>query len=114
MPQSFNLTLLCAQDGGSEPTFVDYENGITSAQWKTNAGCPVKTSDGGDNDGGGSEGGEKDAGDDASSGGSGIGWFFLLYVLIVLAACEADALVCLQITHLIHRLLRSGSILQLQ
>ncbi|KAF8514148.1 autophagy-related protein 27 [Gautieria morchelliformis] len=72
VPQSFNLTLLCAQDGGSDPTFAGYANGVTRVEWNTTAGCPAK--DDGDNSGG-SGGGEKDA---DSSSGSGIGWFFLL------------------------------------
>lgn len=84
-PQSLNITLLCTQDSESEPIFLGHENDITSlsVEWKTSAGCPAKASDGGDNKGGDSGGGEKDAGDDASSSGSGIGWFFLLHVLFI-------------------------------
>jgi autophagy-related protein 27 len=78
VPQSFNLTLLCAQDGGSDPTFVGYDNGVTRVEWNTVAGCPAKSSDGGDNSGGSGDGEDAD-----SSSGSGIGWFFLLYVLLV-------------------------------
>ncbi|KAF8585935.1 hypothetical protein K439DRAFT_1409416 [Ramaria rubella] len=74
VPQSLNLTLLCTQSAGSDPTFVGYENGVVSVTWTTSAGCPAQPKDDNsdENDGGKTiEGGH-------SAGGSGIGWFFLL------------------------------------
>lgn len=59
---------------------MSYENGIASVEWNTSVAC-LKSNDGGDNDKGGSDDRDKDA--DRSSSGSGIGWFFLLYVRII-------------------------------
>lgn len=82
VPQSLNLTLLCTQDGNSEPTFVGYAEGIASVEWKTSAGCR-KSNDGDGNNEGGGEDGKKSPDEGASSSGSGVGWFFLLYVHII-------------------------------
>jgi hypothetical protein len=71
--QSLNLTLLCAQDAGSDPEITAYNDGVMSVEWKTPAGCPVKR-----NDDGSSGDGEKEV--EVGRTGSGIGWFFLLYV----------------------------------
>lgn len=76
--QSLKLSLLCT-GSQSEPKFVGYEKGVVSIEWENNAGCFLK-SDGDDKKGdkdGSEDGGERSG----ESHGSGIGWFFLLYVV---------------------------------
>jgi hypothetical protein len=72
--QSLNLTLLCKSDT-NEPTFTSYNGSVLNVEWGGPAGCGTKSDDvpsGGDDK---EEGGEK-----KESVGSGIGWFFLVYV----------------------------------
>ena len=74
-PQSFALKLLCATET-SEPKFVSYDGKVANIEWSAPAGCDFKgsPSDGtpsGDDEKGGNEKEEE-------SGGSGIGYFFLL------------------------------------
>ncbi|KAF8513098.1 autophagy-related protein 27 [Hysterangium stoloniferum] len=85
-PQSLNLTLLCTQDGReSSPAFLNYTDGIVSVEWKSKSGCSVASDgdSGNDNNGGAGDGGEK-AEEPSNTGGSSIGWFFLV-VLIAFA-----------------------------
>lgn len=64
------MTLLCASEA-SDPSFVSYNGTQLSIEWKTPAACgDDKTGD--DND--------SDDGSSGESVGSGIGWFFLVYV----------------------------------
>ncbi|PSS38052.1 hypothetical protein PHLCEN_2v137 [Hermanssonia centrifuga] len=80
-PQSFNIRVFCDTDA-SDPTFKSYDGKDTWVEWTHNAGCalginpgqPPKTNPDPENDG-----------DDIpeSSVGSGIGYFFLLYVSIL-------------------------------
>ncbi|KZT10686.1 uncharacterized protein LAESUDRAFT_721047 [Laetiporus sulphureus 93-53] len=81
LPQSFHLRLLCATDD-SEPSFLSYDGSQMSAEWSTPAAC-------GSSDDGSSDKPNEDAGegDDKSktSIGSGVGYFFLLLFLALLA-----------------------------
>lgn len=73
-PQSVNLSLLCSTDT-AEPKFVSYENGEFKMEWSAPAGCGIDPSE---DEGNKPEPGKEGDGDE--SVGSGIGWFFLLYV----------------------------------
>lgn len=68
-PQMFNLTLICNNDA-SDPSFLSYQNGTVTVEWKTPAGC--KTSETKKPDEGSAP---------ESSTGSGISWFFILLLL---------------------------------
>ena len=53
---------------------------MVSVEWSTSAGCPTKRTEGGnDGDGTGDTGDREQEGEgEHTTGGSGIGWFFLL------------------------------------
>ncbi|KAG6911143.1 hypothetical protein DXG01_003883 [Tephrocybe rancida] len=77
--QSLYLTILCSPGEISHPIFKSYDGSRVVVEWSAPAGCPIK----GDQDtGGGSDGdkpGDKSPQDEkGKSGGSGIGWFFLV------------------------------------
>ncbi|KAH8107249.1 autophagy-related protein 27 [Cristinia sonorae] len=82
LSQSFSVTLKCAADSDtSSPQFVAYDGKEVKIEWDTPAGCSF-----GDPPEDGKKPGD-DKGDDKVSEpeavGSGIGYFFLLYVLHV-------------------------------
>ncbi|KAG8906920.1 hypothetical protein FRB99_005694 [Tulasnella sp. 403] len=85
VPQSFNLTLLCSTSD-SDPKFVNYDHatGVLDVEWSVKAACPSMDDDhkGGDHSDP-PNGGTNPPGDEKR--GSGIGWFFLLPLLGVLA-----------------------------
>ncbi|KAF8873137.1 autophagy-related protein 27 [Mucidula mucida] len=78
--QYLNVTLLCTSDA-SDPTFVSYNGSELNLEWQTPVGCgDNKSSD------------DKNEGADEGSGvppsetvGSGIGWFFLVLFLALVA-----------------------------
>ncbi|KAJ3544151.1 hypothetical protein NM688_g5774 [Phlebia brevispora] len=79
-PQSFNIRVLCDTES-SDPAFVSYDGSAVWVEWHAKAGCamgpgapPVMTPDPGDDDG------KKE-----SSMGSGLGYFFLLLLVALLA-----------------------------
>jgi len=76
--QSFQLSLICNTTDAS-PTFVGYDGAQLRAEWHTPAGCDFSAPPGApgspDKDSDGSNGGGKER------VGSGIGWFFLLFLL---------------------------------
>jgi len=70
IPQSLNLTLLCAETA-SGLTFTSYNGSMVDVEWSHPAGCGVgDSSGGGENENKGKEKKERV--------GSGIGWFFLV------------------------------------
>ena len=71
-PQEFVLDLLCATEE-SQPEFKSYDGTRALVEWSMPAGCNFRSdpSDGGD-------GKTPDKG--AEAVGSGVGWFFLLFV----------------------------------
>lgn len=79
--QSLRLTLYCSPDSSSDhPTFQWYDGSVMAIDWNTTAGCghthsnaPPKDDD------------KKDSSKPSEEVGSGIGYFFLV-ILIVLAA----------------------------
>lgn len=76
--QNFNITLVCSQEA-SDPTFVDYNNGLGSVKWSTPAACPKKKGDPPPTDK------PDETHEPSSPPGSGIGWFFLLLFLVLAA-----------------------------
>jgi hypothetical protein len=71
-PQSFVLNLLCETEE-SEPQFRSYDGAQAVVEWSAPAGCSFRSEapNGGDN---------KTPEKEAETVGSGIGWFFLLFV----------------------------------
>ena len=78
--QSLSLSILC-DTAFSNPTLVSRDDSQASVQWHAPAGCSFSSEDP-------SKGGDKDENDgnsapeETKSVGSGIGWFFLVYVTI--------------------------------
>lgn len=79
IPQSFNISILCQPDKASDPSFKSYDGKELQVEWYAPAGCNFGQSDPEkppekqpDND----KGNETE-----SSVGSGLGWFFLLFLL---------------------------------
>jgi len=77
IPQSFNLTLFCDPQSTSDPKFVAYDGSRLDLEWHAPAGCPLQED--GDKDEGDKDG-EDHGGKEEKAVGSGIGWFFLVYV----------------------------------
>lgn len=76
IPQSFNLTLLCATEI-SELKFLSYGAGQLRVEWSAPAGCDFKPSN---------DGKEDEKGDQEEKNvGSGVGWFFLVLLLAFVA-----------------------------
>ena len=71
-PQSFVLNLFCETEE-TEPQFKSYDGAQAIVEWSAPAGCNFRS---GAPNGGDSKTPEKEA----ESVGSGIGWFFLLFV----------------------------------
>ena len=71
-PQEFVLTLLCATEA-AQPEFKSYDGARALVEWAAPAGCNFRSdpSNGGDG---------KTPDKEAEAVGSGIGWFFLLFV----------------------------------
>jgi hypothetical protein len=71
-PQEFVLNLLCATEQG-QPEFKSYDGARALVEWSAPAGCNFRseTPSGGDG---------KTPDKEAEAVGSGIGWFFLLFV----------------------------------
>lgn len=74
--QSFQINLICNREAASDPKFLSYNGSLAEVEWTHPAAC-------------GSQQAEKPPGNDEGSGGdneekesrgSGIGWFFLVYV----------------------------------
>lgn len=64
--QTLNITLFCSKDD-EEPKFVSYDGNVAVVEWAVPAACPTTTH-------------EPDPEDPIQPSGSGVGWFFLLYV----------------------------------
>jgi autophagy-related protein 27 len=83
VPQSINITVLCATET-SDWEFVNYDGSQAQVKVSAPGGCTLQGQPEGDKDdektGDGNDG--SSGGDDASHVGSGIGWFFLVYVSI--------------------------------
>jgi len=84
--QSLNVTLLCSSST-SEPHLLQYDpsTGVANIEWNSERACPSQNQDGGDNS---PDEPEDDTTPDTPSSrgrGSGIGWFFLLLILGLLA-----------------------------
>jgi hypothetical protein len=73
-PQEFVLDLLCATEE-TEPQFKSYDGARAVVEWKAPSGCHFRSEAPG---GGDSKTPEKEA----EAVGSGIGWFFLLFVFL--------------------------------
>jgi autophagy-related protein 27 len=71
-PQEFVLKLLCATEA-SEPEFKSYDGKQAVVEWSAPSGCSYRSDVP-------SEGGDKTP-EESETVGSGVGWFFLLYVL---------------------------------
>ncbi|KAA1473939.1 hypothetical protein DENSPDRAFT_803280 [Dentipellis sp. KUC8613] len=82
IPQAFKLSLLCSTET-SDPVFKSYEDGEAHVEWSTPAGCGFQGDEeppkGDDKTGGGSGSGDEK---EEESVGSGIGWFFLVVILV--------------------------------
>jgi len=83
IPQSFNLSLLCSTDM-SDATLKSYDGSQVRVEWSAPAGCGFQGDEEPPTNGGGDEGGDRDGEKDDSqqSVGSGIGWFFLVLLLV--------------------------------
>ena len=81
-PQSFNLTFLCDPDTTSSPKFVAYDGSRLDIEWSGPAACPFKD-DGKKDD----KDKDKKPDDDKKEVGSGLGWFFLVYVVSMPLLC---------------------------
>jgi len=82
IPQSVNITFHCS-DTEHDPTYTMYDKGVLSIDWTTKAACAQSggakpDDDEKDNGGGGGGGG-------GGRGGSGIGWFFLVLFVAIIA-----------------------------
>jgi autophagy-related protein 27 len=76
IPQSLNLTVICNPSETSDPKFIAYDGSRLDVEWSGPAGCPFRS------DGGNEDGDKKDdKSPDHESVGSGLGWFFLAYVV---------------------------------
>ncbi|EIW83078.1 hypothetical protein CONPUDRAFT_136231 [Coniophora puteana RWD-64-598 SS2] len=82
-PQSLRFSLICNKDSTSDPVFSSYENGEVHVEWNTTVACGRSADDKPDN-----EDETPDPNPDSPSSekvGSGIGWFFLVLLLAILA-----------------------------
>jgi autophagy-related protein 27 len=71
-PQEFVLDLLCATEEG-QPEFKSYDGARALVEWSAPAGCYFRSEPPSGGDG-------KTPDKEAEAVGSGIGWFFLLFV----------------------------------
>ena len=71
-PQEFVLNLLCATEEG-QPEFKSYDGARALVEWSAPAGCNFRSEPSSGGDG-------KTPDKEAEAVGSGIGWFFLLFV----------------------------------
>lgn len=71
-PQAFILNLLCNPEA-SDPEFKSYDGAKAIVEWSAPSGCSFRSAP--------AEGGDDKPEREAEEVGSGIGWFFLLYVL---------------------------------
>lgn len=69
--QTLHLHLICSQDAG-DPKLMSYNGSQVQVEWSTPAGCGHSSDEPNQDDKNGSGGSE--------NVGSGIGWFFLVYV----------------------------------
>ena len=68
-PQTFILNLLCAPEK-SEPEFKSYDGAQAVVEWSAKSGCGFR--------------GDSSTDEDSKTPvGSGIGWFFLLFVFLL-------------------------------
>lgn len=72
-PQAFVLNLLCNTET-SEPVFKSYDGSQAIVEWSAPAGCDFRSEPP-------TEGGDDEPEKETEAVGSGIGWFFLLFVL---------------------------------
>lgn len=70
-PQEFVLNLFCATEA-AQPEFKSYDGARAVVEWSAPAGCNFRSPPG--------EGDGKTPDKEVESVGSGIGWFFLLFV----------------------------------
>jgi hypothetical protein len=82
-PQWLNLTLFCDPDKISTPEFVAYDGTRLDVAWHAPAACALAPPPKEDNDG--DKKGDEPAPPETGSVGSGIGWFFLVILLALLA-----------------------------
>jgi hypothetical protein len=75
-PQAFVLNLLCATEA-SEPEFKSYDGAQAVVEWSAPSGCGFRGDSPTDED-------SKPPEKEVESVGSGIGWFFLLFVFHLL------------------------------
>jgi hypothetical protein len=78
-----NITLFCEPNGTSDPILNFYDGTQANVEWKTKAGCPLQGDGGSDHDhkdDGGQKPGDDNKNDEST--GSGVGWFFLMYVWV--------------------------------
>jgi hypothetical protein len=77
-PQTFVLNLLCDTET-SDPEFKSYDGAQAVVEWSAPAGCNFRSEDP-------AEGGDDEPEKETKAVGSGVGWFFLLFVLFSLHA----------------------------
>lgn len=82
VPQSFSIDILCDTEKGA-PSFQSYDGKLLKAQWRAPAGCTFGEDPGSEKPPADSEPG-KDK-EEPSSMGSGMGYFFLLLLLALVA-----------------------------
>jgi hypothetical protein len=73
-PQAFILTLLCGTEA-SDPVFKSYDGAQAVVEWSSPSGCGFRGDSPTDDD-------SKPPEKEVESVGSGIGWFFLLFVFL--------------------------------
>jgi hypothetical protein len=96
-PQEFVVDLLCATDL-SQPEFKSYDGTRALVEWSAPAGCNFRSDPGED---------DKTPDKEAEAVGSGIGWFFLLFVFP--SALKDDKLLTWNVTQAFHRIYRLPS-----
>ena len=79
-PQVFVLNLLCATEM-SEPEFKSYDGTRVVVEWSAPSGCGFRSE-------APTEGGDKTPEKEVEAVGTGIGWFFLLFVLCFTSECD--------------------------
>ncbi|KAK7675985.1 hypothetical protein QCA50_021061 [Cerrena zonata] len=88
-PQSFALKLLCSTET-SDPKFISYDGKVANVEWSAPAGCDFVGPPGDGNPSGGDEKGGNDE-KESESVGSGIGYFFLLLFIALIAYFSVGA-----------------------